>query len=439
MLLTPHHLQQWDIYHEHIVNARLSSLHHYGWGLKEIEIDNEGIVNGNFTLLKCRGIFKSGFVIDIPNLDKPPLQKRFDLSPSMDYMDVFIAVPVERANSANCLLNGMVTSHETRYIQENITVPDYNTGQNEREIAVAKKNLKILLQNELSDEYDVLRLARISRTSVGTVGLNPEFIPTCLSISCSHRLISLIRGILEILTSKSSELSSMCRQRTSDVYDFGPTDNFNLWLLQTINSFIPILLHFYRSQTAHPEAVYYALVQLVGQLSTVAVRIRPEDVPEYRHDDLTYTFTALDMMIRNLITMVSAPSVKYRMVPLQKVSDTNFMGRIDDATLFLPQIKFFLGIKADVSQEKIIDELPRKAKVGSVETIELLTRSALPGITLFYSALPPASIPRKSGYLYFALDNRGPYWDNIRKSSSIAVFIPMEFLRAEVELIAVEE
>ncbi len=102
-------------------------------------------------------------------------------------------------------------------------------------------------------------------------------------------------------------------------------------------------------------------------------------------------------------------------------------------------INFFIGVKANISQERIIDEIPRKAKIGSIDTIELLTRSALSGVTLYYSALPPVSIPRKSGYVYFALDNRGTYWESIRRSSSIAIFVPPEFIEAEIELMAVEE
>ena len=214
---------------------------------------------------------------------------------------------------------------------------------------------------------------------------------------------------------------------------------FVLWIIQTLNSFIPMLSHFYRSQTDHPEEVFRVLSQLTGELSTLAVNIRATDVPEYRHDDLMYTFNGLDTLIRALLTLVSAPPSKIKLIPLQRVSETSFQGRIDDSSLFMPQYKFFMGVKADVSQEKIIDEIPKKSKIGSIETIELLTHSALPGVSLYYSALPPSSIPRKSGYVYFSLDNRGPYWDSIRKSSSIAVFVPPDFPRAEIEMMAVEE
>jgi type VI secretion system protein ImpJ len=152
-----------------------------------------------------------------------------------------------------------------------------------------------------------------------------------------------------------------------------------------------------------------------------------------------YTFNSLDVLIKMLLNLVSAPTSKFKLIPLQKVSETSFQGRIDDSSLFMPQYRFFMGVKADVSQEKIIDEVPKKAKIGSIETIEVLTHSALPGVSLFYSALPPSAIPRKSGYVYFNLDNRGAYWDSIRKSSSVAIFIPPEFVRAEIEMMAVEE
>lgn len=441
MFLTPHHIQQSDIYHENMLNFKLRSLFPYDWGLREIEIDQNSLTNGNFTLLKCKAILRGGCTIDTPDLDDLPLPRRIDehFQPTMDSLDVYLAIPIERHSSANCQLIGTKAVHETRYVQNSVSVLDYNTGQNEKEIAVAKKNVKLLFQDEISDDYEVLKISKLVRTSIGSIAIHSEYIPPCLSISCSPRLINIIRGLFEILSAKSNELSAQCRQRTSEIYEFGPTDVFTLWLLQTINSYIPIIGHFYRTQNAHPEDVYKVVAQLAGELSTLAVKIRATDIPEYRHDDLMYTFNGLDLMIRNLIMLVSAPPTKYRLIPLRKIDESNFQGRIDDSTLFMPQYKFFIGVKANISQERIIDEIPRKAKIGSIDTIELLTRSALPGVTLYYSALPPASIPRKSGYVYFALDNRGTYWESIRRTSSVAIFVPPEFEEAEIDMMAVEE
>jgi len=438
MFLTPHHIQQWDIYQERGIDFRMNSILPYGWGLRELDIDRDGLGNGNFILLRCRGILRGGCIIDY-DIDNVNIQRKIDehFQPNMDFLDVYLAVPVERQGAANCALNEAKVTNETRYIQDSVSVMDYNTGQNEKEIAIARKNVKLLFQDEVSDDYDLLKIARLVRNSTGGFGLHNDFIPSCLSISCSPRMMGIVRGLLELLTAKSNELSAQCRQRTSDVYEFGPTDVSNLWLLQTVNSYIPLLSHFYRSQVAHPEHLFRMLAQFFGELSTMAVKIRPGDIPEYRHDDLMFSFNVLDAMIRDLLALASAPSAKYRVIPLQKVSEFNFQGRIDDANLFM--LKFFMGVKADVSQEKMIDEIPKKAKIGSIETIDLLTHSALPGVTLYYSALPPASIPRKSGYIYFALDNRGPYWDSIRKSSSIAVFMPPDFTRAEIEMMAVED
>jgi len=441
MFLTPHHIQQWELHQAGTLNSRLRSLIPYNWGFSELSIDHDGLANGNFTLLTCKGIFQDGNIFDIPDSDVAPSPRKIDehFQPNMDSIDIYIAIPLERNNAANCLLSGGKATRETRYIEDAVNATDYNTGENERQIAVARKNIKLLFQDELTDEYEILKIARLMRTSTGAFGLHNEYIPPCLNISCSIRLLGVVRSLFEILTAKSNELSAQCRQRTSDVYEFGATDVFVLWLLQTLNTYIPLLSHFYRAQVDHPEVVFRSLSQLVGQLSTLAVNIRATDTPEYRHDDLMFTFNILDANIRSLLELVSAPTSKYKLIPLQKVSETSFQGRIDDSSLFMPQYRFFVGIKAEVSQQKIIDEIPKKAKIGSIETIEVLTHSALPGVSLFYSALPPSAIPRKSGYVYFTLDNRGTYWDSIRKSSSVAVFIPPEFVRAEIEMMAVEE
>jgi len=67
-------------------------------------------------------------------------------------------------------------------------------------------------------------------------------------------------------------------------------------------------------------------------------------------------------------------------------------------------LKFLYGCKKLMfQQEKMIDEIPKKAKIGSIETIDLLTHSALARrYSLLLRLWPPASIPRKSWlYIFF--------------------------------------
>jgi type VI secretion system protein ImpJ len=179
MFLTPHHFQQWDTHQSGTLNARLRSLIPYDWGVSELTIDREGLANGNFTLLACRGIFRDGCSVNIPDLDEVPSPRKADehFLPNMDALETYIAIPLERLNAANCLLSGKKATRETRYIEDSTNILDYNTGENERLVSAARKNIKILFQDELTDEYEVLKIARLIRTPTGAIGIQNEYIP----------------------------------------------------------------------------------------------------------------------------------------------------------------------------------------------------------------------------------------------------------------------
>nr|MBA2379172.1 type VI secretion system baseplate subunit TssK [Blastocatellia bacterium] len=60
MLLTPHHFQQWDNYHEELLNSRVRSMMPYEYGVIDLQVNNEAIANGNFQLATCRAVLPDG-------------------------------------------------------------------------------------------------------------------------------------------------------------------------------------------------------------------------------------------------------------------------------------------------------------------------------------------------------------------------------------------
>ena len=42
MLLTPHHFQQSDNFHEELLNSRIASLVAYEWGILDLQVNREG-------------------------------------------------------------------------------------------------------------------------------------------------------------------------------------------------------------------------------------------------------------------------------------------------------------------------------------------------------------------------------------------------------------
>jgi type VI secretion system protein ImpJ len=89
-------------------------------------------------------------------------------------------------------------------------------------------------------------------------------------------------------------------------------------------------------------------------------------------------------------------------------------------------------------EAKLIEGVPRVVKIASRDAIDQVIGAALPGVVLTYSNPPPAPIPSRVGFKYFQLDSIGPYWNGIRGSKVLAVYVPDEIPDEQLEMYAVK-
>jgi type VI secretion system protein ImpJ len=248
--------------------------------------------------------------------------------------------------------------------------------------------------------------------------------------------------LIEVLHAKSSSLSEQRSQRSMGLAEFAASDMGNFWLLNIVNTFIPVLEHFDRNQRTHPEIVFLSMAQMAGALMTFAPTGHPKDLPKYNHLDLQATFTGLEDSIHSLLGVVVP--VGAIQIPLEKESESKFTGRIaDDQVLEAAQV--FLAGKADVPEHQLIDELQKQSKISSIDKIDSLLGLALPGVALDHCPVPPSPLRVKLGYQYFRLEIRGDqesqkHWEEICRSRTIAIRIPgKRFPGLELELWSIKE
>src|SRR6185437_11286926 len=101
----------------------------------------------------------------------------------------------------------------TRYRSFDQLLPDQNTGLDEKSVQVARKNLHLLSDAELSDRYSSLPVVRILRDGAGRFELDQAFIPPCLTLRASATLRSLLYRLVEILDEKSTVFTQEQQQR----------------------------------------------------------------------------------------------------------------------------------------------------------------------------------------------------------------------------------
>src|ERR1700730_10567979 len=139
--LTPQHLQCQDRFIEDTLQFQIDALNFRPWGFQTLEIDEQALTSGTFTLTRAAGIFPDGLLFDLPDSDEAPAPKSLvDSYPvDQDTVDVFLTIPHHRERGLN--ISGMQLSAETRYRSEVILMRDENTGQSEKPVNIAKKNL----------------------------------------------------------------------------------------------------------------------------------------------------------------------------------------------------------------------------------------------------------------------------------------------------------
>jgi type VI secretion system protein ImpJ len=438
LFLTPQHFQQWDRYYENLIGSRIRTLSPFGWGAEELEFNVEALQNGLFEVVRCKAVLPDGLSLNIPESDAAPPSRNFSSSfpPESDHLSVYIGIPLMRSRAANLAAKNEGAESMARYRQEEAAIPDENTGENPQPVVLAAKNLRLLFGEDSIQNHVALKIAELRRTNEGAVVLGDEFIPPALSISASKLLTDIVRRLYEILAAKSATLSKQRRQRGQGLADFTSSEVASFWLLHTVNSYMPLMMHYHWIQRLHPEQLYLVMARLAAELTTFVTEGSPGDLPKYLHTNLTATFVELDRKLRVLLeTVIPTRCVS---IPLERTKESLHIGRIMDDRL-LTSAEFVLGVSSKLAETQLIERVPRKSKIASVDTINYLLGQALPGVVLVPMPTPPSPVPVRMGFKYFRLERSGAYWNAIAAARNICIYFPAEFPDLKLELFAVKD
>ncbi len=434
-LLTPQHLQVQDRFLEDMLEFRSSSLSFRPWGFRSLEIDREGLEEaGSLALSQASGLFPDGLPFDVPGGEPGPSPRPLEelWEPDQKALTLYLTVPEHRSGGRNVGI-GQARA-DARFLAEVELLRDENTGQLEKPVQVARKNLRIMAEAENREGSASLPLARVLRNEAGEMELDPRFVPPLLDIGASEYLMAIARRLLELLTARSSSLSAGRRERAGGVADFGSSNVANFWLLYTINSALPAVRHLFEVRRGHPVQLFQTMLGLAGALATFSTRISPASFPTYDHLDPEPAFTELDQTIRELLeTVVPANHVT---LPLKSTGSATYATALEkEVYLRAPQL--FLGIRAEGDPGEIVRKAPQLLKVAAADRVTRLVRQALPGMPLRHVPDPPEAVPVRTGRHYFALERSGDEWEAIRRARNLSVYVPSDFENPSLELVLI--
>lgn len=435
MYIGPHEFQAQARYFEDSIHFAASALWFEAHGLIAGALDHDALRNGTVSLLHASGILPDGTPFLMPEADPvPPARAIAELfPPTHDHVTVLLGIPERQPHGRNTA----ATPEEAgaRYVAEKRSFNDETTGGDTRAVDMRRKNTRLMLDIEPLDNLVTLPVARVRRDGMGHFVYDPEFVPPCLQISASEKLMLMLRRLIEILETKSLSLNRVASAQGSSA-EFSSRDIANFWLMHAVNSGVAALRHLWVSKRGHPEELFLEMSRLAGALCTFALGAHPRTLPKYDHRHLGECFEALDQHIRtHLETVVPTNCVS---IPLTKTAECFYEGEVND-TRTLGRARWVFGIHASVGEAELIVRTPQLVKVCSAKFVGELVRRAMAGLPLSHLPVPPAAIPARLESQYFGISREGPFWDHIVQTKRVGIYIPEDLPGAEPELLVVLE
>ena len=431
MYLGPHEFQAQARYFEDAIHFAAAALWPQGYGLIGCTLDSDALRNGTVSLVHASGIFPDGTPFHMPQSDAVPAVRPIAelFPPTRDTLTVFLGIAERKSGGRNCAVGE--EPGDARYFAELRNFNDETSGGDGRMVPIRRKNIRLLLESELTDRIVALPLTRVRRDGSGHFVFEPAFVPPCLQITASEGLMIMLRRLIEILEGKSSALSRTA-SGSGGLAEFSTRDLANFWLMHAVNSGLAALRHLWISKRGHPQELFLEMSRLGGALCTFALESHPRTLPIYDHQHLGECFERLDNHIRtHLETIVPTNCVS---IPLTKVADYFYEGEIGD-TRVLGRARWVLGIHASVGEAELIERTPQLVKICSAKFVGELVKRAMAGLTLNHMPAPPPAIPVRVETHYFGVSRDGPFWDHIVQTHRVGIYVPGELTEAELELL----
>ncbi|WP_341675248.1 type VI secretion system baseplate subunit TssK [Niveibacterium sp. SC-1] len=429
--LLPQHFQQQDRHTEWWVESRARAVAGHFWGFTQLEIDEAALAVGKVAVIAAKGVLPDGTPFEFPGAHAAPLA--FDFPADAKNAIVYLALPLRRPQGVEVSGAPDAASRLARYGPIEESVLDAHTDDaGSSPVQLARPRLELALTDNLSDAYvrvGVLRVAE--RRADNSLLVDRGYVPPVLAANASTVLAGYVREVVGLLKQRGDALAG----RLAHPGAGGVAEIADFLFLLIMNRQQPVFEHLAQLTQLHPERLYTALLELAGELATLArADRRPEAAVAYAHDALESCFGPLMREIRKaLATVLEQNAIQ---IELQDHKQGRYVGTIADKGL-LRHAAFVLAVNAQVPGEAIRTRFPAQAKLGPVERIRELVNLQLPGIVLRPLPVAPRQIPFHAGFSYFELDNSSDLWKQLDNSGGLGVYVSGDFPGLELALWAI--
>lgn len=429
MLLRPQHLQHNDrYYHQQLNRTRL--LGSDVWGFLTLEFDWQYLNLGKVVVNQASGVLPDGSLFELGGAMAPLV---LQVPANTGRQAIYLALPLAAGHQVE-VRRAHQEEIQARYVACDVEVGDSNAGVDSScHISCARPDLRLLLGEQDSDQGFVkLKVAHVvDATDEGGVNLDPDYVPTFIFLEGSGYVSSCLKEVIGLLASRGDAIAARVRGEgaaaSSEIGD--------LLMLQLINRTELELRHFLSQARVRPEALFRALLSMLGELSTFANDSKRAQLDvRYSHGDQAKSFRGLMEAVRAVLSMVLEQHAIE--LTLQQRQYGVLVCPVSDLKL-LGTATFILAAAAQCDSEELRHRLPAHLKVGPVERIRELVNLHLAGIKVRPLPVAPRQIPFHAGKTYFMLDLTARDITQLEQSGGFAFHVSGEFAALELNFWAI--
>lgn len=345
---------------------------------------------------------------------------------------VKITLPLSSVTGKN--VSDVSESIVSRYVLQDIDVIDNLTGQDEETIQVAALNLELKASNDKLAGYVELPILRIKEVTPegGEVILDDEYVPPLINLLSDKVMSAYLRNVIAMTKMRADVIAQRLikgKSASASAVDF--------IMLQMLNRYEAKLKHFSELDRLHPLELATTLKGYIGELATFSNKTkRLPSLLAYDHLDVSSVYSELNQILSQYLSVVLDQTATK--LPLEPRQYGIQVTPLPDKRL-LESCQFVLAIKADTTTDEIRRLVPAQLKFGPAEQIRDLINNQINGINVVPLIVVPRQIPYQTGYVYFEVVKKGPFWMRLKDSGGIALHLSGHFPNAELELWSINQ
>ncbi|WP_342362966.1 type VI secretion system baseplate subunit TssK [Terrarubrum flagellatum] len=428
LFLRPHHLQQNDRYHEHLLESRVRTISPYPWGFSALEIDRDLLQQRKFALRRAAGVLQDGTPFDLPA--DSPLPLPIEVPDTAAGQFLWLTMPMATSNSRE--VDQPETESASRYVAGlEMFIDSTSSLRIEEEIDIASPRLALELRKTAKPGFVSIGIARVLEVRDKAVLLDDQYVPPVLICTAHPVVDGWTDRVLGWIDNKVEELARYAADPTAG----GGLQSVDYFVLQLLNHHGPVLKHLRRSRYVHPERLYEEMLRFVGELATFSSpERRANDYEAYDHDDLEGTFAPIIRDIQAYLS-VSFGRRALRLEIIERAPNA-FVSTIRDRSLFRTA-NLILEVSARRPLSEIQAQFPHLFKIGPNTKMNEIVHTHLPGVGLVHLPAPPPQIRAMADHVYFLFDRNSPLWPEFSSASAIGMHFAGDWPELELELWAV--